>query len=117
MTIPRSIAVKPSNSGKGLYAAAAIQPNTELFKEKPLIWVPDVQSMGQHILGGLKCAYCGKVFGQLGQSLRVKCRFCTQGSVSRSLCDIDGSLVHKKLFQERCLSFFREQLPDLSKAE
>lgn len=100
LTIPPNLTVKTSNSGKGLYAVVSIPPNTELFKEKPLIWIPDVQRMGQHILGGLKCAYCGKLFGQFGQSLRVKCRGCTQGLVSGLLFDVDGSLVYENLFQE-----------------
>jgi len=54
-----------------------------LFKESPFIWVPGPETWQLPLQG--HCAFCGKVFGNLGTSLRVSCKECKQGIPPRRL--------------------------------
>ena len=64
-------------SGKGLYSASKIGKGDVLFKESPFVWVPGPEVWKLPAHG--HCAFCGKVFGNLGASLRVNCKECKQG--------------------------------------
>jgi DNA-directed RNA polymerase subunit RPC12/RpoP len=66
---------------------AGIDGNVKLFTEQPLIWVPSCTVMSQ-IMKGSVCAYCAKIFGPLGKTLRVNCRRCRYG-LRRIFADVE----------------------------
>ena len=84
LIIPDGLAMKVTRCGKGLYATRAIEGQTILFKEQPLIWVPTIEVMATRINAGIICAYCGKRFHSVGHTLRVKCQGCNQGTPSEN---------------------------------
>ena len=67
-----------STSGKGLYATTKFGKGETIFKESPFVWVAGPEVWKSPVQG--HCAFCGKVFGNLGASLRVNCKECKQGN-------------------------------------
>ena len=51
-----------------------------IFKESPFVWVAGPEVWKLPAQG--HCAFCGKVFGNLGASLRVNCKECKQGNLA-----------------------------------
>jgi hypothetical protein len=126
LSVPDLLVVKTSLSGKGLYATRPIKAGTGLFTEKPFVWVPSIEVV-RGIQRGETCAYCGKVFGSMGQSLRVHCKHCNHGTyppfpepvLSLPFMHVVKwsyvcSVVFKDMCKERRSPFRRKQIPLLS---
>jgi hypothetical protein len=81
LTIPPTLMMRSSSSGKGLYAKQCIPANEKLFSEVPYFWVPGLRVF-LRILESELCGYCGKEFKESSETLRIRCNSCPQSMLT-----------------------------------